>query len=118
MKKYSSTTEYINHAPKETRPILKKMRAEIQLAAPHATESIKYAMPTFELHGNLVHFAAMKNHLGFYPTPSGVTAFKDKLASYETSKGCIRFSYDKPIPYSLIKQIVKFRVKEVLNKDK
>lgn len=88
------------------------MYAEIKSAAPKATESIKYGMPTFELNGNLVHFAAMKGHLGFYPSPSGIEAFKEKLLPFSTSKGCIRFSYDTPIPYALVKQIVKFRVKE------
>ncbi len=115
MKAYSSVTEYIAASLPEVRPLLKQMRAEVKSAVPKATESIKYGMPTLELNGeNLVHYAAMKGHLGFYPSPSGITAFKDKLASYDTSKGCIRFSYAKPVPYPLIKQIVRFRTKQVL----
>ena len=112
MKTYATITEYIKQAPTAVQPLLKKMRAEIAAAAPKATESIKYGMPTFELNGNLVHFAAMKGHLGFYPAPSAISNFAKELAAYSTSKGCIRFMYDKPIPYPLIKKIVKFRVKE------
>lgn len=118
MKHYTSISEYIKHAPKDVQATLKKMRTEIASAAPKATESIKYGMPTFELNGNLVHFAAMKGHLGFYPAPSGIEAFKEKLAAYSTSKGCIRFMYDKPVPYALVKQIVKFRMKEQSGKNK
>ncbi len=116
MKTYKSISEYIKLAPKETQAILKQMRKEIQSAAPKAAESIKYGMPTFELNGNLVHFAAMKGHLGFYPSPSGITNFKKELEKYSTSKGCIRFQYDKPVPISLVRKIVKFRVKENLGK--
>lgn len=104
--------EYISAAPLDRQKMLKEIYSVIKSAAPKATESIKYGMPTFELNGNLVHFAAMKNHLGFYPSPSGIDAFKDKLKAFKTSKGCIRFPYNKPIPFSLVKQIVKFRVKE------
>lgn len=104
--------EYISAAPLDRQKMLKEIYSVIKSAAPKATESIKYGMPTFELNGNLVHFAAMKNHLGFYPSPSGIDAFKDKLKEFKTSKGCIRFPYNKPIPFSLVKQIVKFRVKE------
>ena len=73
-------------------------------------------MPTFALKGNLVHFAAYKNHIGFYPTPSGIEAFKDELSVYEGAKGSIRFPIEKPLPLELIKKIVKFRVAENLNK--
>lgn len=109
--------QYIRIAPEEHRALLQKMRSEIATAAPKAIESIKYGMPTFELNGNLVHFAAMKGHLGFYPAPSGIIAFKKQLEKYDTSKGCIRFSYDKPVPFSLVKKIVTFRVKENLEKN-
>lgn len=116
MKAYASIKEYIAMAPKDKREVLQKMYTEIKSAAPKATESIKYGMPTFELNGNLVHFAAMKGHLGFYPAPSGVEAFKEKLSAFDTSKGCIRFPYDKKIPYAVVKQIVRFRVKENTSK--
>lgn len=114
MKTYNSIPDYIKHAPADKRELLENMRKEIQAAAPDATESIKYGMPTFELNGNLVHFAAMKGHLGFYPTPSAIQKFKQELSDYETSKGCIRFPYDKEVPYSLVQKIVKFRVSENL----
>ena len=81
-------------------------------AAPNAEETIKYAMPTFTYHGNLIHFAAYKNHIGLYPTPSGIEKFSDQLASYKKAKGSIRFPLDQPIPYELIHEIVKFRVQE------
>lgn len=112
MKAYSSIKEYIKNAPAEKQALLKKMYDEIKSAAPKATESIKYGMPTFELNGNLVHFAAMKGHLGFYPAPSGIEKFSEELSAYSTSKGCIRFPYNKPVPFALIKKIVRFRVKE------
>lgn len=108
--------EYIADFPPEVQEILHKVRATIRKAAPSAEETIKYRMPTFTLKGNLVHFAAYKQHIGFYPTPSGIEAFKAELAAYEGSKGAIRFPLDKPIPYTLIGKIVKFRVKESLAK--
>lgn len=116
MKTYKNIDTYIAQFPKETQALLTQMRATIQKAAPKATESIKYGMPTFELNGNLVHFAAMKGHLGFYPAPSGIIAFKKELAPYDTSKGCIRFQYDEKLPLKLVSEITKFRVKE--NKEK
>lgn len=108
--------EYIAGFPPEVQAILQKIRATIRKAAPQATETINYQMPTFVLHGNLVHFAAFKNHIGFYPTPSGVENFTAELARYQTSKGAIHFPLDQRIPYSLITKIVKFRVKENLAK--
>ena len=90
------------------------MQATIGKAAPNATEAIKYAMPTFVLHGNLVHFAGYQNHIGFYPAPSGIEVFKKELTAYKTSKGAIQFPLDKPLPLSLITKIVKFRVNESL----
>ncbi len=110
--------EYIKKAPQNVQPILKKIREIIRKAAPKAEETIKYRMPTFVLHGNLVHFAAMKNHIGFYPTPGPIRAFQKELASYETSKGAIRFPLDRPIPFVLITKMIKFRVKEHLAKAK
>lgn len=116
-KKPASTIKtYITKSPKEVQSALKEIYGVIKKAAPKATESIKYGMPTFELNGNLVHFAAMKGHLGFYPAPSGITNFKKELKGYSTSKGCIRFKYDEPLPHALIKKIVILRVKENLKK--
>ncbi|OGN90558.1 MAG: hypothetical protein A2158_06155 [Chloroflexi bacterium RBG_13_46_14] len=104
--------DYIAGFPEDARVILTKLRKVIREAAPDASETISYQMPTFKLNGNLVHFAAFKKHIGFYPTPSAITAFAKELASYKTSKGALQFPYDKPIPYELIKEITKFRVKE------
>jgi len=108
--------EYIAGFPPEIQEILQKIRLTIRKAAPKAEEAIKYMMPTFTLNGNLVHFAAFKNHIGFYPAPKGIEAFKDELAAYELSKGTIRFPLDKPIPYTLIGKIVKLRVTQNLEK--
>src|SRR5262249_42052646 len=101
--------EYIAGFPPEVQEKLEKIRATIRKAAPKAEEAISYMMPTFKLHGNLVHFAAFKNHIGFYPAPRGIEAFREELSAYEGSKGTVRFSLDKPIPYALISKIVKFR---------
>ena len=84
----------------------------IKESAPDAEEKISYQMPTFALHGNLVHFAAHKNHIGFYPTPSGIEAFKDELSEYKWAKGSVQFPLEKPLPYDLVSKIVKFRVAE------
>ena len=108
--------EYISVFPKNIQEILKKIRATIQKAAPDAEETINYQMPTFTLKGNLVHFAAFKNHIGFYPTPTGIEKFKKELLSYKGAKGSVQFPLDKPIPYSLIGKIVTFRVKENLER--
>ena len=108
--------EYIAGFPPATQEILEKVRATIRAAAPGAQETISYRMPTFTLKGNLVHFAAFKNHIGFYPTPTGTEEFKKELAAYEGGKGSIRFPLDKPIPYDLISRIVEFRVKENLER--
>ncbi|MGL6298375.1 MAG: iron chaperone [Methanobacteriaceae archaeon] len=104
--------EYISKYPQDIQEILKKVRKTIQETAPEATEKISYGMPTFYLNKNLVHFAANKKHIGFYPSPSGIEKFKEKLINYKTSKGAIQFQYTEPIPYKLIKEIVKFRVQE------
>ena len=111
---FVSIDEYIATFPEATQKILKKIRATIKAAAPDAEEKISYQMPTFTLKGNLVHFAAFKNHIGFYPTPTGIEKFKMELSVYEGAKGSVQFPLDKPIPYDLISKIVKFRVKENL----
>jgi len=108
--------EYIAGFPAPIQQLLEEMRATIRKAAPAAQEAIKYAIPTFTLNGNLVHFAAFKNHIGFYPAPGGIEAFKKELSAYEGSKGTIRFPFDKPLPLALISKIVKYRVKMNLQK--
>jgi uncharacterized protein YdhG (YjbR/CyaY superfamily) len=108
----NSIDEYISKFPNEVQEILKVLREVIKRAAPDAEERISYQMPTFVLHGNLVHFAAYRKHIGFYPTPSGIEAFKLELSEYEGGKGSIQFPIDKPLPYKLISKIVKFRVAE------
>jgi len=108
--------EYIAGFPPEIQEILQKIRLTIRKAAPKAEEAISYMIPTFKLHGNLVHFAAYKNHIGFYPAPRGIEAFKEELSAYEGGKGTVQFPLDKPIPYTLIRKIVKFRVEENLDK--
>jgi uncharacterized protein YdhG (YjbR/CyaY superfamily) len=115
-KGYHSMDEYIDTFPEEVQKILEELRAVIKAAAPDAEEKISYQMPTFALKGNLVHFAAWKNHIGFYPTPSGTGAFQDELSIYEGAKGSIKFPIDKPMPLELISRIVKFRVTENLKK--
>ena len=111
---FISIDEYIATFPEDIQKILKKIRATIKAAAPDAEEKISYQMPTFALKGNLVHFAAFKNHIGFYPVPTGIEKFKKELSVYEGAKGSVKFPLDKPIPYTLISKIVKFRVKENL----
>jgi uncharacterized protein YdhG (YjbR/CyaY superfamily) len=108
--------EYIAGFPAEVQVKLNKIRETIKKAAPGAKEKISYQMPTFDLNGNLVHFAAYPNHLGFYPAPSGINAFKNELAGFKSSKGAIQFPLDKPLPLDLISNIVSFRVKENLEK--
>lgn len=108
--------EYVEGFPDDVQEILQKVRATIREAAPQAEETIKYGIPTFTLKGNLVHFAAFKKHIGFYPTPTGIDKFKDELSVYETSKGAVQFPLDKPIPFHLIGRVVKFRVRENLGK--
>jgi uncharacterized protein YdhG (YjbR/CyaY superfamily) len=108
--------EYISNFPAEIQILLEQVRATIRKAAPEAKEAIKYGMPTFVLNGNLVHFAAFKNHIGFYPVPTGIEAFKKELSVYKGGKGSVQFPLDKPMPLDLIIKIVKFRVKENLEK--
>lgn len=108
----SKIDEYIAGFPPDVQAILQRIRAIVREEAPDATETIKYAMPTFVLDGNLVHFAAFKQHIGFYPVPSGIEKFKKELSAYKGAKGSVQFPLDEPMPYDLIRKIVKFRVKE------
>ncbi len=113
MKKNINTIDaYIRKYPTATQKILTNIRMAIQSAAPKAQEAIRYGMPAFVQYETLVYFAAFEDHLSFFPTASGVSAFKKDLEKFDTSKGTVRFSYDQTIPLSLIKKIVKFRVKE------
>jgi uncharacterized protein YdhG (YjbR/CyaY superfamily) len=116
--KYSSIDEYISSFPEETQKLLMQVRESIKEAAPEAAEKISYGIPTFALAGNLVHFAAFKNHIGFYPTSSGIEKFKEELSIYEGAKGSVKFPIDEPMPLGLISKIVKFRVKEKLGAEK
>jgi uncharacterized protein YdhG (YjbR/CyaY superfamily) len=116
--KFKDADKYIEKSPRNIRKTLVEIRKTIKKAAPKATEKISYGMPTFVLNGNLVYFAAFKHHIGFYPTSSPIVVFKKELSSYKTSKGAIQFPIDEPIPYSLITKIVKYRVKENLEKRK
>jgi uncharacterized protein YdhG (YjbR/CyaY superfamily) len=112
-KQFKTIDEYIKIFPQDVQSILERMRQTIQTAAPEAVEAISYQMPTFKLNGkNLVHFAGYKNHIGFYPVPSGISAFKKELSQYKQGKGSVQFPIDKPVPYDLVKKIVIFRVKE------
>ena len=111
-KQLKTIDEYISMFPDDVQKILKQVRQTIREAAPQAQETINYQMPTFTLNGNLVHFAAFKNHIGFYPTPTGIEAFKDELSVYKGAKGSVQFPLDQPMPLSLIRRIVEYRVKE------
>ena len=110
----STIDAYISQFPIEVRGKLEQMRETIKKAAPDAEETIKYAMPTFTFHGNLVHFAAYKNHIGFYPAPSGIVAFENEMSAFKKSKGAIQFPLDQPLPLDLIVKIVTFRTNEQL----
>lgn len=108
----ASIDAYIAAAPPDRRGLLDELRVAIRAAAPEAEETISYGMPAFALKGTLVYFATMKNHIGFYPTASGIAAFQEELAAYESSKGAVRFPLDRPLPLELIQRIVRFRVEE------
>lgn len=108
----TSIDSYIAGFPTDVQAILQKIRGVIKTVAPEAQEAIKYQIPTFVFNGNLVHFAAFKKHIGFYPAPSAIEHFKDELAAYHSAKGSVQFPLDSPVPYNLIKRIVKFRVAE------
>ena len=108
-----SMDEYIAEFPPETQEKLREVRALVRRVAPDATETISYAIPTFDLNGrHLVHFAAFKNHIGLYPTPSGMVAFAEELEPYKSGKGSAQFPLDQPLPMDLIRRIVEFRVAE------
>jgi len=117
-KGYATIDEYLATVPKKVQGILQELRQAIREAAPEAREAISWQMPTFKLNGNLVHFAAHKNHIGFYPAPSAIEAFKEELSAYKTSKGAVQFPLDEPLPFDLVKKMVRFRVKENLRKNK
>ncbi|MFL5562699.1 MAG: iron chaperone [Gemmatimonadaceae bacterium] len=108
----STIDAYIRACPREVQQKLSELRATIHRAAPDAVEKISYRMPTFFQKKNLVHFAAFKNHIGFYPAASGIASFADELSGYATSKGAVQFPIDEPLPLPLVTRIVKFRVVE------
>ena len=108
--------EYIAGFPDDIQQKLRELRRVIHETAPEASEKISYQMPTFYLNGNLVHFAAFKNHIGFYPAPTGLDAFKEEIAKYPHSKGAVQFPLDGPIPFDLVRRIVAFRKEENLKK--
>lgn len=110
--------EYIAGFPKNIQHILEEIRATIRKAAPEAEEAIKYAIPTFVYKGNLVHFGAFNNHIGFYPAPTGIEEFEKELSAYQGANGTIRFPLDKPLPLALIRKIVKFRMKRNAQREK
>ena len=115
MKSYKNITEYMKDVPKEHRGYVKTVRELVKKLVPKGDEVIRYGMPTMQIGGkNLLHFAAMKSHFGFYPAPSGIVAFKTELdkMGIDYSKGCIRFPYNKALPIALISKIIRFRVKE------
>jgi uncharacterized protein YdhG (YjbR/CyaY superfamily) len=109
---FTSVDEYIINYPPEVQERLNMLRKVIREAAPEAQEKISWQMPTYVLYGNLVHFAAFKNHIGFYPAPTGIEAFKEELSQYKGAKGSVQFPLSKPMPYELIRRIVEYRVVE------
>jgi uncharacterized protein YdhG (YjbR/CyaY superfamily) len=115
---FHNIDEYIALFPEGVQKKLEEIRSAIKAAAPDATEKISYQVPTFFLRGNLVHFAAFTHHISFFPSSSGIQAFAQELASYETSKGTIKFPIDSPIPLDLIRRITEYRVAENLAKTK
>lgn len=116
-KAFKTINEYISTFPKGVQVVLEELRQVIRKSAPEAEETISYGIPTFDLNGfHLVHFAAYKNHIGFYPTSSGITAFKKELSLFKTSKGTVQFPLTESIPFDLVKRIVKFRVEENISK--
>jgi len=115
---FSTIDEYISQFPPDVREKLQQMRAVIKEAAPEAAEKISYQMPAFYLNGNLVYFAAFKYHIGFYPAPRGIEAFREELSQYKGAKGSVQFPLDKPLPLELVSRIVKFRAAENMNKSR
>ena len=118
MKNFKDIDSYIADYPVATQKLLKQLRSTIKKIVPKAEEKIVYGIPTFYLNGNLVHFGGTKTHIGFYPTPSAIIAFKNELKDYVTSKGTVQFPLDKPLPLKLVTQMVKFRMKEAEEKSK
>lgn len=116
MKKFETVDQYIANFPAEVQTILQELRRVIASAAPAAEECISYQMPTFRLHGNLVHFAGYSNHIGFYPAPSGISHFADRISAYKHAKGSLQFPLSKPIPFDLVADIVRFRAEENIRK--
>ena len=116
--KFKSVDDYFSVFPPATKKVLKEMRKIIKGAAPEAEEVISYNMPAFRQNGMLVFYAGYKEHIGFYPTGSGIAAFKDEFAKYKWSKGAVQFPLDEPLPVKLIEKIVKFKLKENLAKEK
>lgn len=114
--KFQTVDEYIRSFPRHVQALLRDVRRTIQKSAPEGKEKISYGIPTFTLGGNLVFFAGYKNHIGFYPTPGPIQAFKRELSRYESAKGTIRFPIDKPLPLGLIGRIVRYRVKQYLER--
>lgn len=116
-KQLKTVDEYIAAFPKEVQDVLEKIRSTIRESAPKSEEAISYGIPAFILNGRgLVYFAAWKNHIGFYPTPSGIEAFKKELAPFKQEKGSVQFPLDKPISIGLVKKIVRYRVTEILKR--
>ena len=117
-KRVETIDEYIQDFPGNVQRTLESVRQTIRKAAPEAVEAISYQIPTFKLNGkSLVHFAAFKNHIGFYPIPSAIEAFKKELSAYKQGKGSVQFTIGQPLPLDLVERIVRFRVKEVLKKE-
>jgi uncharacterized protein YdhG (YjbR/CyaY superfamily) len=118
MKTFDSVEDYIESFPKKIQDLLNKMRKTILEVIPDAEETFRYGMPTYRMFDtNLIHFAAMKNHVGFYPTPFPIVKFKKELKRFVTTKGAIQFPFDKEIPFSLVNKIIKFRIEEVKKKN-
>jgi uncharacterized protein YdhG (YjbR/CyaY superfamily) len=112
--RFTSIDHYIQTFPIEVQDLLEKIRQTIRETASEASEAISYQMPTFKLNGkNLIHFAAFKNHIGVYPTPSGIEAFKDELSKYKNAKGSVQFPLNEPFPFDLLKRMVEFRKKDI-----
>jgi len=116
MHPFTNIDEYIATFPESTKHLLEQIRETIAKAAPAAEEAISYAMPTFKLHGNLVHFAGYKNHIGFYPGAGGIAAFQKEIDKYKNAKGSVQFPLDKPLPLALVTKITKYRVKQNIEK--
>jgi uncharacterized protein YdhG (YjbR/CyaY superfamily) len=113
---FNTIDEYIATFPENIQALLEEVRATARAAAPEAEECISYQMPAFAQNGIVVYFAALKHHIGFYPTPSGIEAFKDEAAAYKSTKGALQFPLDRPLPLDLISKIVRFRVAENLSR--